>query len=255
MEPTYRALADRILHLTARTKQVDQPDPKTPSGPRRILIALAGAPGSGKTTIATNIVRALADLTADPPKTVVISIDGFHLPLSALRALPNASEALARRGAPWTFDAKAAVDMVRKLRTAGNNGTGAGAGAGAAADAAGSEDVVVVPTFDHAVKDPVADGLVVGRDAQVCLIEGNYVLCNEDLWSEIADLVDERWLVRVDENLARNRVAARHLAAGIEPSMELALARTDYNDIPNGRYVMEHSLGRQDVLIESIEAT
>lgn len=261
MESTYRALAERILHLSKQqqyqgTGQGDhQPStaatpPASPESeyPPRILIALAGPPGSGKTTIAAHVALALAALP-DAPKTAVISIDGFHLPLAALRRLPNAAEALARRGAPWTFDAQAAVEMVRKLRQRRTTSTDRGKQE--------EEEAVLVPTFDHAVKDPVAGGLVVDRDVRVCLLEGNYLLCDDDdgggPWSEIADLVDERWLVRVEEGLARKRVAARHLAAGIETTMERALARTEDNDIPNGRYVMERSLGRQDVLIESVE--
>ena len=234
MESTYKKLAERIVDLYKR-KQDARSSPESASpGPERILIALAGPPGSGKTTIAANVVRMLTQ-GLNSPKTVAVSVDGFHLPLAALRELPNADEALARRGAPWTFDAKSAVEMVRELSTS-----------------AGSK-AVAVPTFDHAVKDPVAGGLIVDPDVQVCVLEGNYLLCDEGPWSEIAGIVDESWLVKVDESLARERVAARHLAAGIEPTMELALARTDYNDIPNGRYIMKHSAERYDVLVESIQ--
>ena len=234
MESTYRKLAERIVDLCERKQNDRSPPESALPGSERILIALAGPPGSGKTTIAANVVRKLTELP-NPPKTVAVSVDGFHLPLEALRELPNAEEALARRGAPWTFDAKSAVEMVRELSTS-----------------AGSK-AVVVPTFDHAVKDPVADGLVVDPDVQVCVLEGNYLLCDEGSWSEITGIVDERWLVQVNESLARERVAARHLAAGIEPTMDLALARTDNNDIPNGRYIMKHSAGRYDVLVESIQ--
>ncbi len=233
MESTYGALAERIVNASKRRQENRTSSESTP-GSQRILIALAGPPGSGKTTIATNVVRALAEL-ADQPKTVAISVDGFHLPLAVLHKLPNATEALARRGAPWTFDAKAALEMVKELK------------------ASAGIKLVSVPTFDHTIKDPVANGLIVDRDVEVCLLEGNYLLSDEGEWSEIADIVDERWLVTVDGSQARRRVASRHLAAGIEPTMELALARADYNDIPNGQDVMKQSLGRHDVLIESIE--
>ncbi|KAJ0108274.1 L-xylulose reductase [Diaporthe amygdali] len=223
MEPIYQLLVDRIIH-----KWSEKPHD-------RILIALAGPPGSGKTTIARKVAQRLASSSSSTPaapKTAVVSVDGFHMTLAALRALPNAEEALARRGAPWTFDADAAVALVRELRMSGPNSAGF------------SSRDVVVPTFDHAVKDPVEGGLLVPADAQVCILEGNYLLSDEGSWAAIMDIVDDRWLVKVDPALARARIAARHLAAGIEPTLELALARTDYNDLPNGDYVMKHSEGR-----------
>ncbi|CAJ2503066.1 Uu.00g104600.m01.CDS01 [Anthostomella pinea] len=229
MDGTYRDLARRVVALHRQKHDTAH------SAPARVLIALSGPPGSGKTTIATEVIRALNELSEPPIKAVAVSIDGFHLPLATLRALPNATECLARRGAPWTFDGEAAARLVRTLRSS--------YGVASAA----------VPTFDHAVKNPVADGLIIGLDVDVCILEGNYLLCDEEPWADIAGNVDERWLVRVDEEIARQRVAARHLRATIEPTMEAALARADYNDIPNGRYVMQHSLGRQDVLVESVE--
>ena len=108
MESTYRALAERVVDLYKRKQHTRSTPESALPGSERVLVALAGPPGSGKTTIAVNIVRALTDLPS-PPKTVAVSVDGFHLPLAALRELPNSDEAIARRGAPWTFDAKAAM--------------------------------------------------------------------------------------------------------------------------------------------------
>lgn len=225
MEATYQALAERVEQKWVAKKA---------HGHKRLIIALAGPPGSGKTTIARHVVEHVAALPSRP-SIVAISADGFHFPLATLRALPNAEEALARRGAPWTFDGAAAAELVRKLH------------------AAAGQHPVTAPIFDHAVKDPVMDGLTVGSDVDVCIVEGNYLLSDEGPWAEIADLVDDRWLVKADPALARARVAKRHLKAGIEISMEKALARAEGNDMINGEYVMQHSEGRYDVLIGSVE--
>ncbi|CAG9990036.1 unnamed protein product [Clonostachys byssicola] len=225
MKGTYQQLAARICDKWQDAKA---------KGQGRLIIALAGPPGSGKSTIAEEVV-ALVEKSPDGPSIKLIPADGFHLPLSVLRSLPNAKEALERRGAHWTFDAVATVDLVRCLR----NNTG--------------RTQVLAPTFDHAVKDPVLDSLVVDIDTEVCIIEGNYVLVDEAPWSEISSLVDDRWLVTVDKEVARQRVASRHLKAGIESTLHDTLLRVDNNDSLNGEYIMEHSLGKQDLLVESIE--
>ncbi|XXH00991.1 hypothetical protein Hte_007342 [Hypoxylon texense] len=231
MESTYQLLVSRVLTKWDDLKAADR---TTTSSPCRLLIALAGAPGSGKTTIALQVLRRINALP-DAPKTTVISADGFHLPLATLLAMPNASEAIARRGIAWTFDGAGVVAMVRSLRSAAGH------------------EAVLAPTFDHAIKDPVEGGLTIDKDVEVCIIEGNYLLCKDEPWREIAELVDDRWLVHVDPDIARKRVAARHLAAGIETTMEAALRRADENDLVNGQFVMEKSQGRYDLLINSLQ--
>lgn len=226
MDAVYQSLADRVQSKWAEKKALGQ---------RRLIIALAGPPGSGKSTIAKHVVDLVAQSPSGPSITA-ISADGFHLPLAHLRSLPNATEALARRGAPWTFDGAAAAELVQRLR-----------------DNAGRSSVSA-PTFDHAVKDPVDGGVLVGPETEVCIFEGNYLLSDRAPWRGIADAVDDRWLVKVDPTLARRRVATRHLKAGIESTMADALKRAEKNDMVNGEYVMRHSFRRYDILVESIEA-
>jgi pantothenate kinase len=84
--------------------------------PSRWMIALAGVLGSGKTTLASRLAEAVNARTA-PNTGVALGMDGFHFTKAALRQFPNAAEAFARRGAPWTFDAFALQQRLQLLRT------------------------------------------------------------------------------------------------------------------------------------------
>lgn len=233
MEATYQSLVQRVLSKWDEKKRSADATPDTHP---RLIIALAGPPGSGKTTIAQRVVSAINAIPGPHrPKSIVLPADGFHLPLATLRAMPNAAEAIARRGAPWTFDGRGAVDLVRELR------------------ASAGRRPVLAPTFDHEVKDPVVGGLTVDADVEVCVVEGVYLLVDEEPWARIAPLVDDRWLVRVGAEVARDRVAVRHLAAGIEDTMEKALHRAEANDMVNGEFIVTRSQGRYDLLIDSVE--
>lgn len=105
------------------------------------------------------------------------------------------------------------------------------------------------PSFDHAVKDPVADDIPVAPTVKVCVFEGNYVALNKDEWAEAAALMDEIWWVEVDEEVARERLVKRHVKAGIAKDVQEAGRRADENDLVNGKEISE---GRVDMVQEWI---
>lgn len=233
MDSEYRKLADTI-----RQQASDHPKP-------RYLVAIAGVPGSGKTTTAEAVVQ---QLNLDPMvHAALLSMDGFHLSRAELDQLPNSTEAHIRRGAPWTFDVTRFVQFVRRLRTWADETPLASPGSGNWP----ATDVIRGPTFDHKAKDPVEDGISITPDASIIIIEGNYLLLDEPGWRDLAAMVDYRVFVDTDLQEARERTAKRHVRAGIEQTLEDGYRRVDSNDYLNGVSIREKLL-KPDMVVRSV---
>ncbi|KAF2126457.1 P-loop containing nucleoside triphosphate hydrolase protein [Dothidotthia symphoricarpi CBS 119687] len=203
---------------------------------QRILIALAGVPGSGKSTVSHALLAELA--LRNIHDVAVVPMDGFHYTRATLSTFEAPELAFRRRGAPFTFDAEAIVKLVKTLKTT------------PVTTGEEPEILVHVPSFDHAVKDPVQDAIPVSSRNRIIVIEGNYTLLNQSPWNEIAELSDERWFVDAPIEVVKERLAQRHLAAGIETSALAAIKRAEENDIPNGELI-RRMLIKPDVTIEN----
>ncbi len=156
------------------------------AGRRRILVAIAGAPGSGKSTLAEAL---LAELEAQAPgDAALVPMDGFHYDdvVLAARGL------LSRKGAPETFDVDGFAAALARIRAA--------------------DRPVAVPVFDRELEIARAGGRIVGPEAPVVLVEGNYLLLDMAPWDALAPLFDLTLFLPVPEaELARrlHRALAR----------------------------------------------
>lgn len=106
--------------------------------------------------------------------------DGFHHTKAALSAFKDPAEAFRRRGAPFTFDADAFIRLVLRLKDTPVTG------------ADEPEEIILAPSFDHAVGDPLPDAIAISSRCRVVIIEGNYTLLDQEPWKHIADVVDDK---------------------------------------------------------------
>ncbi|KAK0850783.1 hypothetical protein LTR91_012848 [Friedmanniomyces endolithicus] len=220
---------DRLVNKTWAKHQ------QTPLS-KRLLIAVSGIPGSGKTTLAARVTQRLnalwleqnAGLGSGPRMATFLPMDGYHLTRAQLSAMPDPNTAHARRGAAFTFDAPAFLELVKKLRQ----------------PLCAETRTIYAPSFDHSVKDPVADDLPIAATSRVVVFEGNYLSLGTGApeWKEAAGLMDELWFVDVEEDVARRRLIKRHVMSGIAANEEEAAKRADENDLLNGRDIAEGRL-------------
>ena len=165
-------------------------------------------------------------LASDGGIATFLPMDGYHLTRAQLSAMPDPHTAHFRRGAAFTFDAPAFLVLVKKLREPLCPETG----------------TIYAPSFDHAVKDPVADDIPIAATSRIIVMEGNYLSLAKGEWAEAAKLMDELWFVHVEEDVARERLTKRHVEAGIVEDVEAGRKRADESDLLNGKEIMESRL-------------
>jgi len=150
----------------------------------RVIVGIAGAPGAGKSTVGAELVAALG------PGTILLPMDGFHLPQATLVALGRRD----RMGAPDTFDLRALLDILGRLENSGSR--------------------VLAPGFDREREEPVPDVIEISPAISTVVIEGNYLLLGSGGWERVAGHLDLRLFLDCDHDLRIERLVARHRRFG-----------------------------------------
>ena len=177
----------------------------------RIVVGIAGAPGSGKSSLARKLTRRLE--RASVP-AVQVPMDGFHLADVTLDTLGLRH----RKGAIETFDAHGYAALLTRLLDA-------------------PEHAVHAPGFERGLEQPIAAAVTVPPATRVVVTEGNYLLDVDDPWPHARSLMAEVWFVELDENRRRSRLVERHVASGKDRSA--AQAWVDDVDEPNAQRVRD----------------
>lgn len=163
----------------------------------RVLIGIIGKPGAGKSTLSKFLMAKLPN-----EFVTVVPMDGYHLSNKVLKDLKRAD----RKGAPDTFDVAGFTSLVRRIRTEQGQS-------------------IYYPIFDRAIEESIAAQGVVTSSTKVVIIEGNYLLHDDGGWEVCNDLLDESWMVDVDDDKRISRLISRHIAYGKDPEAARAWAR------------------------------
>ncbi|MDW6024624.1 nucleoside triphosphate hydrolase [Mesorhizobium sp. BAC0120] len=169
---------------------------------KRAIIAVAGPPGAGKSTITEKLLDLLPEGSA-----AVVPMDGFHYDDVVLKAKGLSK----RKGAPETFDFDGYTTLLARLRSADRD--------------------VAIPIFDRANELSRAAAAIVGQHVKFVLTEGNYLLLDEEPWSRLGPLLDFTIFLDVPREELERRLIQRWLDHGRTPEDGRNWVNT--NDLPN----------------------
>ena len=148
----------------------------------RVLVGIAGAPGAGKSTLATQIAGAL--------DAVVVPMDGFHLANAELERLRLAD----RKGAPDTFDAHGFVHLLERI--------------------ARRDELVYAPIYSRVLHESIGGMIAIPTTVRMIVVEGNYLLVRSEPWGRIRGLLDLAIYLDVDDEVRVQGLIERQVAMG-----------------------------------------
>ena len=198
--------------MTLKLETIAEDVLRRAEGKSRFIVAIAGPPGAGKSTLADALCDALL---ARGETAAVLPMDGFHMDNGILEG----RGLLPRKGAPETFDVRGFLDIVSAVRRGGQE--------------------VLVPVFDRSREIAIASARAIAPETRFILAEGNYLLLDEAPWTTLSKSFDVTIFVGPSVDVLEERLRKRWQGYGLD---EAAIhAKLFENDLPNGKRVIENA--------------
>lgn len=180
----------------------------------RTIVAIAGAPGSGKTTISDLLQTELE--SQHHLSTQIVPMDGFHFDNAVLQQ----RGLISRKGSPQTFDIHGLENILLRLKNSPSCG-------------------VTVPVFDRENDLSRASARDIKQSTRVILVEGNYLLLDVEPWNALKRYFDITIMINCDEPVLRKRLTKRWL--DLDFTETEARQKVERNDLPNAQEVIDKS--------------
>ncbi len=165
--------------------------------PARLIAAVAGPPGSGKTSFATLLVAVInAELHFEG--AVLVQQDGWHFSnayLDTHTIRRDGQDILLRKlkGCPETYDTEAALAFLQDIKQ-------------------GKE--LDYPVYSRRLHDPVPHAGTVKAGHSIVIVEGNYWLLQEEPWLQFQTLFDVSIFLSANAKQLVDGLRERHLRGG-----------------------------------------
>jgi pantothenate kinase len=186
---------------------------------KRYMIGIAGPPGSGKSTIASQLLEALK---AQGETAVIVPMDGYHFDDIVL----NARGHRARKGAHYTFDAPGFAQLLKRIKS--------------------SEPDIAIPVFDRHMELSRAAADVIDGATRFIIVEGLYLLLQRQPWNTLKPLFDVSIYLNVPKVELERRLTKRILEHGHDGTYAKNWIAS--NDMLNADEVIENS-ARADITL------
>lgn len=177
----------------------------------RILIGIAGAPASGKSTLSAQLIEAINE-KASGEIAIVVPMDGFHRSNQELKAWGIWE----LKGIPDSFNAGGFVELLTGLREQ-------------------TDRTIGCPAFDREVEEPAENAILVKPQHKILIVEGNYLLLQSQPWNLVKPLLDEVWFIDSNIDELEPRLLERHMKGGRNEAD--ARVKMESTDLPNARLI------------------
>lgn len=179
-----------FLPLIERLKKIHEEKGK------RVIVYMAAPPGVGKSTLSMFLEYLSKNDEKTNCKIQAIGMDGFHYKQDYIKshnAIVDGIEVPMKKvkGCPETFDLKKLENKVSMIK---NND-------------------ILWPIYDRKLHDVVEDQVLVNGD--IIIIEGNWLLLNEQGWDKLQEYCDYSIFIKADESILKDRLINRKIMGGL----------------------------------------